>query len=184
MRLKGEIRVTPLLAWRLELAGLRLSWLWIMLALVVVLVLVGEDSPFLVRAARAVGYLAAAVGVVAVFVGALAWPRWRRSVGASQHVELNEQRVVLQTGKTTTTQPWAQVLDVRRTQVAWVLETAARPVMVPRGAFSHEEAATVDAWLVTRAEKRKADALRTAQEARDARLARRRARRQKRPTKG
>lgn len=181
MRVRGEITTTPMLAWRLQLATLRLSWLWIAVVAVGALILVGDSqSDLVVRVVRAVGYGVAAVAVVVLFSGALTWYSWRSRFGATQHVDVSERRVMVQTGDTTVTVPWSKVTETRRTHTAWVLTTGASPLPVPRAAFSAEDAAAVDQLLVDRAAQAKERALEAERDAKAARQERKAARRARR----
>ena len=181
MRVRGQVTTTPMLAWRLQLATLRLSWLWIAVVAVGALILVGDpQSDLLVRVVRAVGYAVAAVGIVVLFSGALTWYSWRSRFGATQHVDVTERRVVVQTGDTTVTVPWTKVTETRRTHAAWVLTAGVSPVPVPRAAFSAQDAAAVDQLLVDQAAQAKERALRADRDARAARQERRAARKARR----
>jgi hypothetical protein len=181
VRVRGQVTTTPVLAWRLQLATLRLSWLWIAVVAVGALILVGDTrSDLVVRVVRAVGYGVAAVAFVVLLSGALTWYSWRSRFGVTQHVDVSERRVTVQTGDTTVTVPWAKVTETRRTRAAWVLTTGSSPVPVPRAAFSTQDAAAVDRLLADRAAQAKERALgagRDPGEARRGRGAARKARR-------
>ncbi|MCB2177255.1 MAG: YcxB family protein [Actinomycetales bacterium] len=181
MRVRGQVATTPVLAWRLQLATLRLTWLWIAVVAVGALILFGDTgSDLVVRVVRAVGYGVAAAAVVVLLSGALTWYSWRSRFGATQHVEVTDRRVMVQTGDTTVTVPWAKVVETRRTRTAWVLRTEASPLPVPRAAFSPQDAAAVDQLLVDRAAQTKARALDAERDAKAAGQERRPARKARR----
>lgn len=174
MRVRGQVTTTPLLAWRLQLATLRLSFLWVAVLAVGVLILVGDtQTDLVVRLVRVLGYVTAAVAIVALFSGALTWYSWRSRFGATQHVDISESRVMVQTGDQTLTVPWGKVRETRRTHAAWVLSTGTRQVPVPRSAFSAEDAAAVDRLIVEQAARVKERALQAERDARAARQKRR-----------
>ncbi|MCV2395056.1 YcxB family protein [Actinotalea sp. M2MS4P-6] len=174
MRVKGQITLTPLLAWRLQLVGSKLTWLWLVVVAIAALVLFGDPATDLgVRVVRAVGYAVAAVVAVGLIAAMFAWQTWRGQLGAVQHLEVTDRRVTVQTGDRTTHVPWTDVLDIRRAHTGWFLSTANRQVQLARAAFSIEDAAAIDAFLVERAARVKEEAAAADRERRAARAARR-----------
>lgn len=181
MRVKGELAITPVRAWRIQLAGLRLTWMLILVVAIGAYILVGDAAtPIGTRLLRIAVYAVAAFAAVGLVAAGLAWYAWRGKIGSVQHYEVNDRRVTVLDGADRKDVPWAEVTETRRNQTGWYLTTGGTLVPLPRAAFTVQDAAAVDALLVEQAAQAKRRAIARAEEARAARQARKAARREAR----